>query len=48
MASAPQTPGPAAIVGTTTWGTTLALILARRGIDVRLLARMQGEVSART
>ncbi|MEX2598326.1 MAG: NAD(P)H-dependent glycerol-3-phosphate dehydrogenase, partial [Dehalococcoidia bacterium] len=28
-----------AVVGTTTWGTTLALILARRGIPVRLLAR---------
>ncbi|MCH8973967.1 MAG: NAD(P)-dependent glycerol-3-phosphate dehydrogenase [Chloroflexi bacterium] len=46
MASAPQTPGPAAIVGTTTWGTTLAVILARRGIDVRLLART-GEEAAR-
>ena len=31
--------GPVAVVGTTTWGTTLALIMARRGIAVRLLAR---------
>ena len=46
MASATQPPGPAAIVGTTTWGTTLAIILARRGIDVRLLART-GEEAAR-
>ena len=46
MASATQTLGPAAVVGTTTWGTTLAIILARRGIDVRLLART-GEEAAR-
>ena len=46
MASVAQDPGPAAVVGTTTWGTTLAVILARRGIDVRLLART-GEEAAR-
>ena len=45
MASQPQPPGPAAIVGTTTWGTTLAIILARRGIDVRLLARTGDEAA---
>lgn len=32
-----------AIVGATTWGTTLAIVLARRGINVRLLARSQAE-----
>ena len=45
MASPPQTPGPAAVVGTTTWGTTLAIILARRGIEVRLLARTDAEAA---
>ena len=35
--------GPVAVVGTTSWGGTLALILARRGIDVRLLARTESE-----
>ena len=30
---------PVTVVGTTTWGTTLALILARRGVQVRLWAR---------
>ena len=33
------------IVGTTTWGTTLGLILARRGIDVCLWARTEEEAS---
>ena len=45
MASAPQTLGPAAVVGTTTWGATLAIILARRGIEVRLLARSSEEAA---
>ena len=35
--------GPVAVVGTTSWGGTLALILARRGVDVRLLARTEDE-----
>ena len=26
-----------AVIGTTSWGTTLAVILARKGIDVALL-----------
>ena len=34
------------IVGTTTWGTTLAVILARRGVDVRLWARTRPEADA--
>ena len=42
MTSAEQQ-GPVAVVGTTSWGGTLALILARRGIDVRLLARSDAE-----
>ena len=42
MTSAEQH-GPVAVVGTTSWGGTLALILARRGIDVRLLARTGSE-----
>ncbi|MDE2836935.1 MAG: NAD(P)-dependent glycerol-3-phosphate dehydrogenase [Chloroflexota bacterium] len=42
MTSAEQH-GPVAVVGTTSWGGTLALILARRGIDVRLLARTDDE-----
>lgn len=37
---------PVAIVGATTWGTTLAIVLARRGIPVRLLARTQAEAEA--
>jgi glycerol-3-phosphate dehydrogenase (NAD(P)+) len=32
-----------AVVGTTTWGTTLAIILARQGVDVRLFARTESE-----
>ncbi len=42
MTSAEQH-GPVAVVGTTSWGGTLALILARRGIDVRLLSRTESE-----
>jgi len=35
--------GPVAVIGTTTWGTTLAIIMARRGIEVRSLARTAEE-----
>ena len=45
MASAPQNRGPVAIVGTTTWGTTLAMVLARRDVAVRLLARTDAEAA---
>ena len=34
------------VVGTTSWGTTLAVILARRGLDLRLLARTDDEASS--
>jgi len=34
---------PVTVVGATTWGTTLAIIMARRGISVRLLARTPDE-----
>ncbi len=47
MTSAEQQ-GPVAVVGTTSWGTTLALILARRGVDVRLLARNDAEAQRLT
>ncbi|MFC1942378.1 NAD(P)H-dependent glycerol-3-phosphate dehydrogenase [Chloroflexota bacterium] len=33
----------AAIIGTTSWGTTLALLLANKGLDVRLWARTERE-----
>ncbi|MDP2728242.1 MAG: NAD(P)H-dependent glycerol-3-phosphate dehydrogenase [Dehalococcoidia bacterium] len=33
----------AAVVGTTTWGTTLAILLAHKGVRVTLLARSQEE-----
>ena len=46
MSGPSPTTGPVAVIGTTTWGTTLALMLARRGIEVRLLARTHGEASA--
>ncbi len=36
-------PDPVAVVGATTWGTTLAIILARRGVPVRFLARTPEE-----
>ncbi len=32
-----------AVVGTTSWGTTLAVLLARKGYDVRLWARTEAE-----
>ena len=35
-----------AVVGTTTWGTTLALVTAARGVPVRLLARTADEAAA--
>ncbi|MDA1061699.1 MAG: NAD(P)-dependent glycerol-3-phosphate dehydrogenase [Chloroflexi bacterium] len=35
----------AAVVGTTAWGTTLAVLLARNGIHVTLLARSEGEAA---
>ena len=44
MTSSAQ-PGPVAVVGTTSWGVTLGLIMARRGIDVRLLARTAAEAA---
>ncbi len=47
MTSAEQQ-GPVAVVGTTSWGTTLALILGRRGVDVRLLARNDAEAQRLT
>lgn len=34
-----------AIIGTTTWGVTLALVLARKGISVSLWARTEDEAS---
>ena len=33
------------IVGTTTWGTTLGILLARKGISVDLLSRTQEEAT---
>lgn len=35
----------ASVVGTTTWGSTLAMLLAQKGIAVTLLARTQEEAS---
>ena len=32
-----------AIIGTTAWGTTLGVMLARRGVRVKLWARNEGE-----
>ena len=43
MATEPSTSAPTAVIGTTTWGTTLALVLTRRGVPVRLWARTAGE-----
>ncbi len=34
------------VVGTTSWGTTLAIVLARQGLDVRLWARTGPEAEA--
>ena len=36
-------PLPTAVVGTTTWGTTLAILSARAGVPVRLLCRTEDE-----
>ena len=33
------------VVGTTTWGTTIAIMLSRRGVPVSMLARSQSESS---
>ena len=33
------------VVGTTSWGTTLAILLARRGLDVTLWARTEAEAA---
>ena len=33
------------VAGTTSWGTTLAILLARRRLDVRLWARTEGEAA---
>lgn len=35
-----------AVLGATTWGTTLAMLLARKGVPVTLLARSQEEATA--
>ncbi len=35
-----------AVIGTTSWGIALAVITARKGIDVRLWARTEQEVAA--
>ncbi|MBR61575.1 MAG: glycerol-3-phosphate dehydrogenase [Dehalococcoidia bacterium] len=35
-----------AVLGTTSWGTTLAILLARNGIKVNLLARTESEAKA--
>lgn len=42
---APAGLGRAVVVGTTAWGTTLALLLARNGVPTTLLARTAGEAS---
>ena len=34
---------PTAVVGATTWGTTLAIVAARQGVPVRLLCRTAAE-----
>ena len=36
----------AAVIGTTSWGTTLAVLLARNGASVRMLARDGAEADA--
>lgn len=42
---APGGVGRAVVVGTTAWGTTLALLLARNGVPTTLLARTSAEAS---
>ena len=39
----PDLPIPTAVVGATTWGTTLAILAARAGVPVRLLCRAEDE-----
>ncbi|MEK9659928.1 MAG: NAD(P)H-dependent glycerol-3-phosphate dehydrogenase [Chloroflexota bacterium] len=39
-------PAPVAVAGTTTWGATLAIIMARQNVPVRLLARTPGDAVA--
>lgn len=46
MSATAPTSGPIAVVGSTTWGTTLAIVLARHGAGVRLLARTPEESAA--
>ena len=41
-----QPAGHVAVIGATSWGTTLALLMARRGVEVRLLARTGEEARA--
>lgn len=43
-----MTSGPprAAVIGTTAWGTTLAILLGRNGVPTTLIARTHGEASA--
>ena len=45
VATQPDPIQPVAVVGTTTWGSTLALVLARRGVGVRLWARSAQEAA---
>ena len=35
-----------AVIGTTTWGTTLGIVMARRSLDVWLWARTPGEAAS--
>lgn len=42
----PNSPSPVAVVGATTWGTTLAVLAARGGAPVRLLCRTDAEAEA--
>jgi glycerol-3-phosphate dehydrogenase (NAD(P)+) len=37
-----------AIIGTTTWGITLGMVLARNGLQVRLWARTEQEATQLT
>ena len=45
MVDRPNPQGPVAVIGTTTWGATLALVAARRGVVVRLWARSAEEAA---
>ncbi len=46
MSCSPQHQFPTAVVGATTWGTTLAVLAARGGAQVRLLCRTDAEAKA--